>query len=60
MTDTTVAPALDPAQFGREWEAWHRAHEARRTDPHGFLAVTGLTPTRYRELARGRQAGAKS
>jgi uncharacterized protein len=42
MTDTTVAPALDPAQFGREWEAWHRAHEARRTDPHGFLAVTGL------------------
>ena len=42
MTDTTVAPALDRAQFGREWEAWHRAHEARRTDPHGFLAVTGL------------------
>ncbi|HVL61670.1 MAG TPA: DUF1684 domain-containing protein, partial [Microbacterium sp.] len=32
----------DRAQFGREWEAWHRAHEARRTDPHGFLAVTGL------------------
>ena len=42
MTDTTVAPVLDRAQFGREWEAWHRAHEARRTDPHGFLAVTGL------------------
>ena len=42
MTDTTVAPLLDRAQFGREWEAWHRAHEARRTDPHGFLAVTGL------------------
>ena len=42
MTDTTVAPPLDRAQFGREWEAWHRAHEARRTDPHGFLAVTGL------------------
>jgi len=42
LTDTTVAPPLDRAQFGREWEAWHRAHEARRTDPHGFLAVTGM------------------
>lgn len=42
MTDTTTASVLDRAQFGREWEAWHRAHEARRADPHGFLAVTGL------------------
>ena len=42
MTETTVVPVIDRAQFGREWEAWHRAHEARRTDPHGFLAVTGL------------------
>ncbi len=32
----------DRAQFGRDWEDWHRAHEARRADPHGFLAVTGL------------------
>lgn len=36
------AQALDRAAFGREWEDWHRAHEARRADPHGFLAVTGL------------------
>lgn len=28
--------------FAQEWEAWHRAHEKKRADPHGFLAVTGL------------------
>lgn len=28
--------------FVQEWEAWHRAHEKKRADPHGFLAVTGL------------------
>ncbi|MFD0691896.1 DUF1684 domain-containing protein [Actinomadura fibrosa] len=28
--------------FAREWEDWHREHEARLADPHGFLAVTGL------------------
>jgi uncharacterized protein (DUF1684 family) len=28
--------------FAREWEEWHSAHEKRRADPHGFLAVTGL------------------
>lgn len=28
--------------FTREWDDWHRAHERRRADPHGFLAVTGL------------------
>ncbi|MFH8251915.1 DUF1684 domain-containing protein [Microbacterium sp. B2969] len=38
----TSAQITDRAQFGREWEEWHRAHEARRADPHGFLAVTGL------------------
>jgi len=42
MSATTSAPVLDRAQFGRDWEDWHRAHEARRADPHGFLAVTGL------------------
>ncbi|WP_265445985.1 DUF1684 domain-containing protein [Flexivirga meconopsidis] len=25
-----------------EWDAWHNAHEERRADRHGFLAVTGL------------------
>jgi len=53
---TLDAPAaiatLDRAAFAREWEDWHRAHEARRADPHGFLAVTAIhwldaTPTRF-------------
>ena len=39
---TTTALAIDTVPFGRDWEDWHRAHEARRADPHGFLAVTGL------------------
>ena len=37
---TAESPAPDP--FVREWALWHEAHEARRADPHGFLAVTGL------------------
>jgi len=31
-----------PDAFVKEWERWHDAHEERRADPHGFLAVTGL------------------
>lgn len=46
MTDTLhpaiSAATLDRADFGRAWEAWRRDHEARRADPHGFLAITGL------------------
>jgi len=45
MSNVSAPAALsgvDRAQFGRDWEEWHRAHEARRADPHGFLAVTGL------------------
>lgn len=38
-TDTAT---LDRAAFAREWEEWHRDHEARRADPHGFLAVTAI------------------
>ncbi|WP_424466347.1 DUF1684 domain-containing protein [Pseudoclavibacter helvolus] len=34
---------VDRAQFNRDWEQWHVAHEQRRTDGHGFLAVTSLT-----------------
>jgi uncharacterized protein (DUF1684 family) len=30
------------AVFAAEWEQWHAAHERRRADPHGFLAVTHL------------------
>lgn len=39
--DLLTAP-IDRAAFALEWEDWHREHEARRADPHGFLAVTGL------------------
>jgi uncharacterized protein len=28
--------------FVAEWEAWHRQHESRRADSHGFLAITSL------------------
>lgn len=40
--DTTIAPVTDRARFGRDWEEWHRDHEARRAAPHGFLAVSAL------------------
>lgn len=33
---------IDTATFEREWSQWHRRHEERLADPHGFLAVTGL------------------
>lgn len=39
---TATAATLDRAAFAREWEEWHRAHETRRADPHGFLAVTAI------------------
>lgn len=39
---TAAHTDLDRAQFGREWERWHREHERRRADPHGFLSITGL------------------
>lgn len=32
MTDT----------FAADWADWHRQHETRRADPHGFLAITSL------------------
>lgn len=28
--------------FQDQWDQWHAAHEKRRADPHGFLAITGL------------------
>ncbi|MEN2740009.1 DUF1684 domain-containing protein [Microbacterium sp. X-17] len=42
MTHMTTTDQIDRAQFARDWEAWHRDHEAHRADPHGFLAITGL------------------
>ncbi|MFK4730349.1 LLM class flavin-dependent oxidoreductase [Agromyces mediolanus] len=41
-TADTAATGLDRAAFARDWETWHRAHEAARAAEHGFLAVTGL------------------
>ena len=54
-TDASDSATLDRAAFAREWEEWHRAHEARRADPHGFLAVTAIhwldeTPQRFGDL----------
>src|SRR3954466_11443952 len=28
--------------FVLDWEAWHKQHEMALTDPHGFLAITGV------------------
>jgi uncharacterized protein len=41
----SVIDAPSPAgarDFSARWAEWHREHEVRRADPHGFLAVTGL------------------
>lgn len=35
-----TTPDLD--DFAAEWDAWHRRHQARLADPHGFLAITSL------------------
>ncbi|WP_159502428.1 DUF1684 domain-containing protein [Microbacterium sp. 18062] len=54
MSAPTVNPVgsgVDRAQFGRDWEDWHRAHEARRADLLGFLAVTGLYWLGVEEIA---------
>jgi uncharacterized protein (DUF1684 family) len=32
---------LDSTAFTDDWRQWHREHEGRRADPHGFLAITG-------------------
>jgi uncharacterized protein len=33
---------LDQSGYESRWAAWHREHERRLADPHGFLAITGL------------------
>jgi uncharacterized protein len=48
MTATTT----DLDSFAAEWQDWHRQHELRLADPHGFLAITSLhwlteTPQRF-------------
>lgn len=43
MTVTTTGTPRDPDPvFTDAWEAWHRAHEQRRADPLGYLAIVGL------------------
>jgi uncharacterized protein (DUF1684 family) len=41
-TSTHTEQDSRTAVFAAEWEQWHAAHERRRADPHGFLAVTHL------------------
>ncbi len=53
LQDQAIRPgAADPGEFAAAWRAWHAGHEARRADPHGFLAITSLhwltgTPQRF-------------
>ncbi|WP_104088174.1 DUF1684 domain-containing protein [Arthrobacter sp. GMC3] len=37
----SLAPHTETA-FAADWQQWHTEHEAQRSDPHGFLAVTHL------------------
>lgn len=39
---TAASQVVDPEGFAAEWEAWHRAKDARLAAEHGFLAITGL------------------
>jgi uncharacterized protein (DUF1684 family) len=53
VQDQAIRPeAASPGEFAAAWRAWHARHEARRSDPHGFLAITSLhwlteTPQRF-------------
>jgi uncharacterized protein len=49
---TTPDTTIDSDAFTLAWQDWHREHEARLADPHGFLAITNLhwlndTPQRF-------------
>ena len=33
---------VDIDEFTSDWHSWHRQHEARLADPHGFLTITNL------------------
>lgn len=49
---TSVENTTSQDDFVAAWQDWHRGHEARLSEPHGFLAVTGLhwpdeTPQRF-------------
>ena len=40
---STSPAAASPTAFADEWHAWHRRHETRRTDPHGFFGIVSIT-----------------
>lgn len=39
---STTAQTDNSPTFAEVWQRWHDEHEARRAEPTGFLAVTGL------------------
>jgi len=61
MTVQTSPGRVD--SFVAEWKDWHRQHEARLADPHGFLAITSLhwltaEPQRFDDAAGAWSTGA--
>lgn len=40
MSSTTPTDTR-ATEFAVAWQQWHESHEKHRSDPHGFLAVTG-------------------
>ena len=48
---------LDRTHFAQDWAGWHRQHEARLADEHGFLAITSLNWLTDRAAAVPRRAG---
>ena len=42
-TPTLDGVSAEHEAFAAAWTRWHDAHEARRADPHGFLAITSIT-----------------
>jgi uncharacterized protein len=42
LEDQVTVDAIGTETFAQEWTRWHRDHEAKLADPHGFLAITGL------------------
>ena len=58
----TAGPSPDGHSFAAGWDAWHAAHESRRADPHGFLAITSLNwltgePQRFPDAPGAWQTG---
>lgn len=41
--DPSAPSSLSGSDFAAQWQRWHDDNERRRTDPHGFFAIVGLT-----------------